>query len=71
MLFNVEERSLVFSFLEDTRKETLEHILSAYPMMRDEFKEVAVSAVDKLNHLTETQFMNEIFVSEDDEEENR
>lgn len=66
-MINVEERSLIHGFLKDTRKETVENILAAYPVMQDEFKTIAESAANKLNRLTETQFMSEIFVVEEED----
>lgn len=55
--FTVEETNLISIYHTGTRRELVEEMTAALPYMDSEFQELARRTMDKLNSLTDNEFL--------------
>jgi hypothetical protein len=65
--FTAEEQSLIAIYAEPTRLTTAAAIVGAMPDMDAVFKDIAASSAAKLAGMTDDEFAQAAFVTDDDE----
>lgn len=65
--FSLEEENIVAIYAEDSRKMTVNNILAAIPYMDSDIKPLAESTIQKLQHMTDSEFSEREFILTDDE----
>ena len=65
--FTIEEENIIAIYAEDSRERTIDNINSAMPHMDEDMRQLAATAVNKLQSMTDSAFSETVFTLTDDE----
>ena len=65
--FTIEEENIIAIYAEDSRERTIDNINSAMPYMDEDMPQLAATAVNKLQSMTDSAFSETVFTLTDDE----
>ena len=65
--FTIEEENIIAICAEDSRERTIDNINSAMPYMDEDMSQLAATAVNKLQSMTDSAFSETVFTLTDDE----
>ena len=65
--FTIEEENIIAIYAEDSRERTIDNINSARPYMDEDMLQLAATAVNKLQSMTDSAFSETVFTLTDDE----
>jgi hypothetical protein len=66
--FTVEETNLIAIYATESRTETIARITAALPYMDEAMREIALRSVEKLSAMSDDEFGETVFASDDDTE---
>lgn len=65
--FSLEEENIVAIYAEDSREKTMQNILAAIPYMDSDMQPLAENTIRKLQHMTDSEFLEREFTLTDEE----
>ena len=65
--FTIEEENIIAIYAEDSRERTIDNINSAMPYMDEDMRQLAATAVNKLQSMTDSAFFTELVLLLTDE----
>ena len=65
--FTIEEENIIAIYAEDSRERTIDNINSAMPYMDEDMRQLAATAINKLQSMTDSAFSETVFTLTDDE----